>query len=1212
DGPASLGSAEPKADIVEFLPLAADTALPHEASVSAPEVEAQGQSSEDEFFSAFNALSVDAGILAPDGAHEGAEQNEPQSGAEAPDEATEGAAEEGAKEHDQGSEELTAFPTDGKESEIQPTGEETASAALPKEPSSEEEEGAIENAALPNGEAAELAAGEESGRADEYEAGDLAEGESAASEPSTGKSPANAWTGVTDLLYRDWSATGGAAPGEPANGPESPGQQESPLHWLGVDRLENGTRSDDELPGMPVLGEEFLKMGDSADLGAPQTLDELGKGQSDPGRVDGAPSAIELGEGEAKAEIEATLSTLSSSVAKPPGSQTAETDDSLIDSILSDGEESSDNAPLDRFYAPTVDEAGIQDGVFEEIAEEGDPILKQPDLDASLSQGESDLPDFKADAPARVDGEKISTVANASLPIDAPPAKEPNAPPKPLLDRLNEDVPLDKSLIQRIKSGERINPAPGDPGSADGMRKNGEGEILFQNENFGIIRESAARASDEPIEAALADDLTGSIREVVAGERQAPKKAEEPLELFEGLSSEDALEGLVREVVEAPEQEEASGFADNPYKDHIIPSAFHGTSDESVSFSEDPQDVPPERRIPRNFQKSVNDSSAIVGDERQQDAAAIASDSVRASEPFYADGATGIKQQTESAQPQGEAAGALGKASGAQEESAKLKKETGSFSTLLEDSPPSSIGMVQTDLPINDFAQTGSIYFNTSDRKEEEMPNPGYSHSLVHGLRDGSADAEDSAQDTEGDEAFHTMNLFAEHTISGAKIPEADPTAFIGGSINESGDEVSLFNDDSARDDTFHYTFIPSLSEKEDLQAEPQKLETAPREFRIRTPQPSAAAARVRDALQTEPAAGLRDAPNPPRGLMPKRKELDSASASSQRMPLFEGRAARAKSRSGKPQGEATAAYGEDSPSQRPKKRAVAQGSLLKQTWARILLVAIVLGIGAAGTYLYRQNARYSEGVRLMNAGSYMEAIDVFKGLGAYKDSKEKAEECNVNLKGKYERAISLMGSGDFAGAMEIFTAIGSYEDSKSQKEACASEIKFANAVELLDRQEYFEAYQLFNQLGDFRQAAEKASSCIQPQPKTSYSFADRSYSKDNASLILRNPTGALNDLCIRLYAMDGTLVFTAYIRVGESLSARILDGDYKLNVAFGNDWFGEKDLFGEDGEYDTLVMDKEKQKEAISLKPGYISTYTFKSRREGNEMLKYIERAEF
>jgi len=104
----------------------------------------------------------------------------------------------------------------------------------------------------------------------------------------------------------------------------------------------------------------------------------------------------------------------------------------------------------------------------------------------------------------------------------------------------------------------------------------------------------------------------------------------------------------------------------------------------------------------------------------------------------------------------------------------------------------------------------------------------------------------------------------------------------------------------------------------------------------------------------------------------------------------------------------------------------------LKKLTALLLVAALVFSLTGCSIIDYKK------AVKAMEAGSYAEASEMFKALGDYKDSAEKAKECD------YEVASAQLADGDYLAAREGFRALGDYSDSAAKALACTDSIVLA------------------------------------------------------------------------------------------------------------------------------------------------------------------------
>lgn len=145
---------------------------------------------------------------------------------------------------------------------------------------------------------------------------------------------------------------------------------------------------------------------------------------------------------------------------------------------------------------------------------------------------------------------------------------------------------------------------------------------------------------------------------------------------------------------------------------------------------------------------------------------------------------------------------------------------------------------------------------------------------------------------------------------------------------------------------------------------------------------------------------------------------------------------------------------------------------------APIIIVAIVAVVLISNSL--KQSSAYNAAVALAEAGQYDEAIAAFVGLGDYKDSADKIPET------RYTQAMSLFEAGEYDKAISMFTGLGDYKDSAAKIDEIQAEIDamilaeneaaYEQAMKYLNEgRKLRDAYELFSELGDFKDSAEKA-----------------------------------------------------------------------------------------------------------------------------------------
>ena len=156
-----------------------------------------------------------------------------------------------------------------------------------------------------------------------------------------------------------------------------------------------------------------------------------------------------------------------------------------------------------------------------------------------------------------------------------------------------------------------------------------------------------------------------------------------------------------------------------------------------------------------------------------------------------------------------------------------------------------------------------------------------------------------------------------------------------------------------------------------------------------------------------------------------------------------------------------------------------------------LVLLAIAVGfailvglinIGISISEKAKVDKKYQAAVELANTGMYEQAIEAFKDLGDYKQSKEYIDECEkeiINI--EYNRAIGLMQSGKYQEAITAFETLGDYKESVAKINICKNHInseKYNQAMELMDKGQYKEAIELFEELDEYKDSKNQMDIC--------------------------------------------------------------------------------------------------------------------------------------
>lgn len=212
-------------------------------------------------------------------------------------------------------------------------------------------------------------------------------------------------------------------------------------------------------------------------------------------------------------------------------------------------------------------------------------------------------------------------------------------------------------------------------------------------------------------------------------------------------------------------------------------------------------------------------------------------------------------------------------------------------------------------------------------------------------------------------------------------------------------------------------------------------------------------------------------------------------------------------------------------------------------------------------------------------------------------DDEQKALLENA-IKGlKYDNALKLVENLKFDEAMAIFSDLGDFLDSKTQYDAAKKKLddynkKYEDAQALYDNGEFYKAMVAWNAISEWKDSAEKAKTCKQTMPENG------SMKKGSGNISMKvNAPSSINAL-MRVYNSKGEVVAQVFIAAGKNATIKLGAGTYTIKVAYGTEWYGEKDLFGAKGAYLQL---KNGTSESFTLKKNYSYTLTLQSGTSGN-----------
>ncbi len=212
---------------------------------------------------------------------------------------------------------------------------------------------------------------------------------------------------------------------------------------------------------------------------------------------------------------------------------------------------------------------------------------------------------------------------------------------------------------------------------------------------------------------------------------------------------------------------------------------------------------------------------------------------------------------------------------------------------------------------------------------------------------------------------------------------------------------------------------------------------------------------------------------------------------------------------------------------------------------------------------------KYVRATELYESGddaSLAEALDLFNEVGPFMDAPEIAEECDKEL--TYRAARKMADDGNFDGAYLLLSDYLETDDADIQAliEECENEIQYAEADALFEAGEYYRAYKAFGALGSFKDSADRAQGCIQAFPDNGVTYRNPDHKSTAVKFTVDNK--GFKNTYIKFYNADEELIICAFIKANEKATLRLPAGTYHMNQAYGDNWFGEDAMFGDEGKY--------------------------------------------
>ena len=225
-----------------------------------------------------------------------------------------------------------------------------------------------------------------------------------------------------------------------------------------------------------------------------------------------------------------------------------------------------------------------------------------------------------------------------------------------------------------------------------------------------------------------------------------------------------------------------------------------------------------------------------------------------------------------------------------------------------------------------------------------------------------------------------------------------------------------------------------------------------------------------------------------------------------------------------------------------------------------------------------RRMMLFNEAKALYEHGDYQGTLDMFERyqIADIDGADAIMSDCTKQL--GYQKIAELMNNGSYRDALDLLNADtgAGMEDRAARIAECSNRIGYADAEAALRNGHNYDAYVAFKALGSFEDAADRANSCIVSMPKTSETYHNSAYKSSSVTLKIMPPKDGTNNY-IKIYIVEGDsqkLVSGMFIRSGETLAVKPPVGTYIFKVAYSSgDWFGETDMFGDNGTYQRLKI---------------------------------------
>ena len=225
---------------------------------------------------------------------------------------------------------------------------------------------------------------------------------------------------------------------------------------------------------------------------------------------------------------------------------------------------------------------------------------------------------------------------------------------------------------------------------------------------------------------------------------------------------------------------------------------------------------------------------------------------------------------------------------------------------------------------------------------------------------------------------------------------------------------------------------------------------------------------------------------------------------------------------------------------------------------------------------------------------------DDYKAIEAIMKPEGDEEKALVEtaLKGlKLKQALRLADEMKYDEALALLEELGDFDEAKAKYTSVKEEYQkykdsYAAAEAYYNNGEYYKAMMAWMKIEKYLDSNERAKSCEQKMP------SNGSMKKGSGAISLKIKAPATMNTLIRVYNSKGEVAAQVFVEAGKNATVKLGAGTYTMKVAYGNKWYGEKDLFGGTGIYLQL---KNGTSNNFTLKKNHSYTLTLQSGTSGN-----------